>query len=82
MNILGFNSGWHDSAAVLLVNGQIERFIETDRISRIKQGMHQSPSLAIVELLKQTESSLSDIDRIAVGWDEIQLAKVSGIAWN
>lgn len=82
MLILGVNSGWHDSSAVLLQDGEILKLIETDRVSRVKQAMNIEPSIAVEACLKEAGVTVDDIDVVAVGWDEVALAKQWGWGWD
>tara|TARA_B110001450_G_scaffold243038_1_gene253942 strand:+ start:9987 stop:11798 length:1812 start_codon:yes stop_codon:yes gene_type:complete len=63
-NILGINFG-HDSAACLIINGQIINAIEEEKMSRIKQDIGW-PKLAIDRILKENNLSPRDIDVISL----------------
>lgn len=82
MLILGVNSGWHDSSAALIKDGELLHLLETDRISRVKQAMYEEPSLAVVACLREAGVTVDDIDVVAVGWDEVALAKSFGLKWR
>lgn len=70
MYVLGVNSGWHDSSAALLKDGQLVVLIEQERISRTKHAFHEAPTEAIAACLREAGIRLDDVDAIAVGWDE------------
>lgn len=65
MNILGLNYIFHDSAACLLKDNEIAYAIEEERLSRQKH-TQSFPHLAAREVLEQTDTDPSEIDRIAV----------------
>lgn len=67
--ILGLNIGNHDSAAALIKDGRLIKFIEQERISRHKMAIGEPPIEAILECLKIEGIQLKDIDAIAVGMD-------------
>lgn len=67
--ILGISGSWHDSAAVILRNGEILSALEEERISRIKHDSSQFPVQAIDKLLTKFCLHWKDIDHIAIGWD-------------
>ena len=67
--ILGLNIGNHDSAAVLLKNGELVCFIEQERISRNKMAIGEPPIDAILACLVSEAISICDVSAIAVGMD-------------
>ena len=64
--ILGINSYSHDSAAVLLCNGELVAFFEEERLNREKH-THAFPDKAIAKCLATSGMQLSDVDVIAFG---------------
>lgn len=76
MNILGINAAFHESAACLVVDGQVVMAIEEERINRIKHGKLASPGLAkllpwasIKLCLERKGLSLQDIDYVGFSFD-------------
>ncbi len=72
MKILGINSVYHESAAALLVNGELVSFIEEERLNRYKHGKnaeldnpHHLPVQAIKKCLDIGGLRFSDIDSFA-----------------
>ena len=63
MNILGISSFYHDSAAALIVDGEIMAAAQEERFSRIKNDAH-FPSRAILFCLHRNNLSLKDVDHI------------------
>ena len=63
MNILGISSFYHDSAACIVVDGEIISAIQEERLTRIKHDS-QFPVKAIVECLKIAGLNISQIDKI------------------
>jgi carbamoyltransferase len=63
MNILGISAFYHDSAAVLLKDGEISAAAQEERFSRIK---HDSafPARAVRFCLSHGDLSLSDLDAV------------------
>jgi carbamoyltransferase len=61
--ILGISCYYHDSAAVLLRDGQVVFAIQEERLSRIKQDS-SFPSLSIEYILDKAGLEISDIDQI------------------
>lgn len=57
-------SGFHDSAAVLLIDGKIVAAVEEERLNRIKHSTH-FPSNAILSCLKMGGISSEDLDYVA-----------------
>jgi carbamoyltransferase len=79
VNILGINSVYHESAAALLVGGEIVAAAEEERFNRIKHGKqsdidnpHQLPERAIRFCLDHAGLSVDDIDHVAYSFDPQQ----------
>lgn len=77
MKILGINSVYHESAAALLINGELVCFIEEERINRSKHGKkaeidnpHQLPAQAMRKCLALSGLSFSDIDYFAYSFNQ------------
>src|ERR1043166_2685769 len=68
MKIIGINSGLHDAAACLLVDGRIVAFSAEERLTRRKHD-GSFPINAIRLCLKQADLDFADIDAVAYGWD-------------
>lgn len=68
--VLGVNHGWHDGAAALLRDGELQVLVETDRITRVKHGYKQPPQAAMRVCLDEAGITLDDVEVVAVGWDE------------
>lgn len=64
MYILGISAFYHDSAAVLIKNGEIIAAIEEERFSRIKHD-NAFPFQAIEQCLKLADISIENIDYVA-----------------
>ncbi len=64
MNILGISAFYHDSAAALIVNGEVVAAAQEERFSRIKQDS-SFPHLAVASCLAQAGLKLDDVDYIA-----------------
>jgi carbamoyltransferase len=76
VNILGINSVYHESAAALLVDGELVAAVEEERFNRIKHGKeadfdnpHQFPERAIRFCLDYAGLSAGDIDHVAYSFD-------------
>ena len=63
IRILGISAFYHDSAAVLLVNGEIIAAAQEERFSRIKHDSNY-PRLAIEYVLAEGGIKLRDVDYI------------------
>ena len=61
--ILGISAFYHDSAAALIINGEIISAVQEERFSRIKHDSRY-PFNAIEFLLKNSSLKLSQIDHI------------------
>ncbi len=66
MNILGINAYHGDSAAAIIVDGEVVNAIEEERINRIKHWAG-FPSESIRWCLKDAGLSIEDIDYITIG---------------
>jgi carbamoyltransferase len=76
VNILGINSVYHESAAALLVDGELVAAVEEERFNRIKHGKeadfdnpHQFPERAIRFCLNNAGLTAGDIDHVAFSFD-------------
>jgi carbamoyltransferase len=76
VNVLGINSVYHESAAALLVDGELVAAVEEERFNRIKRGKeaswdnpHQLPERAIRFCLKHAGLTVRDIDHVAYSFD-------------
>jgi len=76
LNILGINAVYHDSAAALLVDGELVVAVEEERFNRIKHGKlpdvdnpHQFPERAIRFCLDYAGLTAADIDHVAYSFD-------------
>jgi len=76
VNILGINAVYHDSAAALLVDGELVVAVEEERFNRIKHGKlpdvdnpHQFPERAIRFCLDYAGLTAADIDHVAYSFD-------------
>jgi carbamoyltransferase len=76
MKILGINSVYHESAAALLVDGELVAAVEEERFNRIKHGKpadvdnpHQFPERAIRFCLNHAGLAAGDIDHVAYSFD-------------
>jgi carbamoyltransferase len=72
MIVLGVNApprGWHDTAACLVIDGEVVSFGEEERFSRRKHAVHQPPHAAVSFCLRHAGLSIGDVDVVAVGWN-------------
>jgi carbamoyltransferase len=76
VNILGINAVYHDSAAALLVDGELVVAVEEERFNRVKHGKlpdvdnpHQFPERAIRFCLNYAGLTAADIDHVAYSFD-------------
>jgi carbamoyltransferase len=76
VNILGINCVYHESAAALLVDGELVAAVEEERFNRIKHAKlasfdnpHQFPERAIRWCLKQAGLGAADLDHVAFSFD-------------
>ena len=85
MRILGINSVYHESAAALVVDGEVLAACEEERFTRIKHAKepspdnpHHLPEQAIRSCLDQAGLDAADIDRVAYSFDpRLRRAKLS-----
>ncbi len=68
MNIIGYFHG-NDPAACLLQDGELNAYVEEERLVRIKHANGLFPIRSIDFCLKQANLTLADIDFFAYGWD-------------
>jgi len=64
MNILGISAFYHDSAAALIIDGEIIAAAQEERFSRKKHD-HRFPMNAINYCLEEANLSINDIDYVA-----------------
>ena len=70
MIILGISGGvGHDSAACLVVDGQVKAMAEEERFTRVKRAPGQPPVFSTLYCLLEAGIDLSDVDAIAISWD-------------
>lgn len=76
MNVLGINAVYHESAAAIVVNGQVVAACEEERYTRVKHAKearvdnpHVLPENAIRSVLDYAGLRLSDIDLVAYSFD-------------
>lgn len=72
MKILGINSVYHESAAALLIDGNLACFVEEERINRMKHGKHAQidnphhlPADSVIACLDYAGCNINDIDYFA-----------------
>lgn len=65
--------GWHDTAAVLIRDGEVVAALEEERLSRDKH-THAGPGRAIVACLALDKTRLVDVDAVALAYPETFLA--------
>lgn len=77
MKILGINSAYHESAAALVIDGELVCFIEEERINRVKHAKnasietpHQLPTGAMKSCIKFANLEFSDIDLFAYSFSK------------
>jgi carbamoyltransferase len=63
MNILGISAFYHDSAASIIINGEIEAAAQEERFTRIKHD-ESFPSNAIQFCLDESGLSINDLDAV------------------
>lgn len=69
MNILGIIGFGENPAACLLQDGKMVAFVAEERLTRLKGSHGMFPSKAVEYCLSYAKLNLSDISRIAFGWD-------------
>ena len=62
-SILGISAFYHDSAATILIDGEIIAAAQEERFSRIKHDL-KFPVNAINYVLKESKLKLSEIDHV------------------
>src|ERR1700751_5127506 len=90
VNILGINSVYHESAAALLVDGELVAAVEEERFNRIKHGKeadfdtpHQCREREIRYFLKHAGLTADDIDHVAFSFDpKLRRAKYRAEWWD
>lgn len=78
MIILGVNCGAHDGAAALVINGELVRLVEAERITRRKRHFHHSPGAAVHACLAAEGLTFQSVDVVACGWDYPALVEYGG----
>lgn len=70
LRILGVTHplSWNN-AACLLVDGELVAFVEEERLNRLKHSPRVPPLRAIDYCLKTGNTTLDQVDHIAIGWD-------------
>ena len=69
MNVLGLIGFAWNPAACLLVDGKLVAFAEEERFTRLKSSHGFFPGKAVEYCLREGNLKLSDVDRIAFGWE-------------
>ncbi|WAC72194.1 carbamoyltransferase [Roseateles sp. SL47] len=76
MLTLGINASFHDSAAALMLNGEVLAAAEEERFTRIKHGKRpvpftawELPYHAINDCLKEAGATLADLSHVAYSFD-------------
>lgn len=76
MITLGINAAFHDSAAALVVDGQVVAASEEERFTRIKHGKRpvpftawELPYHAIDDCLREAGAQLADVDHVAYSFN-------------
>lgn len=67
--ILGLNISNHDSAAALIKDGELIKYVEQERISRNKMAMGEPPIEATLACLNSERISIRDVSAISIGMD-------------
>lgn len=75
MNVLGLLSYGTNPCACLLQDGKLIFMAEEERFCRIKNAPRRRPISAIKAALEYSKLELSDIDVIAIGWDNSKYPK-------
>src|SRR5205085_1295717 len=76
MIILGIFAEGPNPAACLLVDGNIVAFSEEERFVREKAAVGRYPVEATRFCLQYSGLNVSDVDRIAFGWDAMKYAPI------
>ncbi len=61
----GFRQGYQDVSACLVCDGEVIAAVEEERISRIKFSAGKLPYTSVLEVLKQGNVSIKDVDLVA-----------------
>lgn len=76
MITLGINAAFHDSAAALVIDGEVVAAAEEERFTRIKHGKRpvpfsawELPFHAIDDCLRQAGLQMADLDHVAYSYD-------------
>ena len=69
VKILGLHASGPNTAACIVVNGNLLAFAEEERFTRVKLASNTVPINATKFCLKQSKLTLSDIDIVSFGWD-------------
>ena len=72
--ILGLNHGGHDTAAALMIDGELISACEEERFSLEKHST-QFPNLAIQECLRSAGIKIEEVSRITNGFDSIHFIR-------
>ncbi len=72
MNVLGLFAFGENPAACLVQDGRHTAFAEEERFTRLKVSQGMFPTRSVNWCLASNGLKLSDIDRIAFGWDVIR----------
>jgi|GEM_PF-90598 len=86
MIILGINSAYHESAAAILVNGELVCFVEEERLNRVKHGKPALidtcdllPTSSIGVCLAEAGCSFDDVDLIGYSFSKNGRLKNKGV---
>lgn len=70
MIILGISGGvGHDSAACIVIDGQVQAMAEEERFTRVKRAPGQAPVFSTLYCLREAGIDLHDVDAIAIAWN-------------
>ena len=86
MYVLGVNGGaatFHDpSACIVDEDGHVLAFVEEERLTRVRNAPGALPTNAVQHCLRIAGLSASDIDVVAVGWEEPRMSARWGKEWK
>ncbi|MDP6977578.1 MAG: carbamoyltransferase C-terminal domain-containing protein [Myxococcota bacterium] len=68
--------GMHNASACLLVDGELEAFVEEERFTHVKQ-FGGFPAQSIRYCLESQGLSIEEVDHVAYGW-----MNIPGLVWN
>jgi carbamoyltransferase len=74
MLILGINASYHDTAAVIVRDGEVIAALEEERLNRVKH-TNAFPRQAMAFCLEEAEARIDDVDRIAINVAEEALCR-------